>query len=149
MKHPLHPMTVHVPLGLLMAAPGFDVAAALGVPALWPVGFWMLAAGVAGGFVAATFGLVDLVALEGKARRVGYAHAAGALVALTWAAFALALRAGPQALTGSHMAATLGLEGLAALSLVFTGHLGGELVYRYDAGRVKPKGRAGVRGPSS
>ena len=67
--HPIHPMLIVFPLGLLATAVIFDIIAlARDVPFLFSVSFWMIAAGVLGGLIAAVFGLIDWLAIPAHTR---------------------------------------------------------------------------------
>ena len=56
--HPVHPMLIVLPLGLLSAAVVFDlIHLVTGEPAFSTVAFWNIAAGVIGGLLAAIFGV--------------------------------------------------------------------------------------------
>ncbi len=58
--HPIHPMLVVFPLGLLATSLIFDIiAAAGGGPSFSRAAFYMIAAGIIGGLAAAVFGAVD------------------------------------------------------------------------------------------
>src|ERR671912_2734297 len=65
--HAVHPMLITLPLGLLGTAVVFDIIRAFTNEAdLAVAGFYMLAAGIIGGLLAAVFGLWDLVGLPGR-----------------------------------------------------------------------------------
>lgn len=67
--HPLHPMLIVFPLGLLATAVAFDVAALVSGDAGWfNISFWLIAAGILGGLLAALPGLVDWVAIPNNTR---------------------------------------------------------------------------------
>lgn len=129
--HPVHPMLIVYPLGLLSTAVVFDILyLATGNADLATFSFWALLAGLVGGLAAAIFGLIDWLAIPKatRARRIGAFHGAGnvAVVAL----FALSFWArldGAQYLPDT-LPLILGVLG-AAIALV-TAWLGGELVYR-------------------
>src|SRR4051794_17757815 len=57
--HPVHPMLIVYPLGLLSAAVIFDLLYVVtGNPDLSTFSFWALVAGLVGGLAAAIFGLI-------------------------------------------------------------------------------------------
>ena len=71
MGHPIHPILVPFPLGLLTTSVVFDVVHLLAGGAKWAeISFWMIAAGVIGGFLAAVFGLIDWLAIPSGTRAV-------------------------------------------------------------------------------
>ena len=62
--HPIHQMLIVFPLGLLATSVVFDIIhLATGSPMWGEVSFWMIAAGVIGGLLAAVFGLIDWLAI--------------------------------------------------------------------------------------
>ncbi len=62
--HPLHPMLIVFPLGLLATAVAFDIAALVSSDNGWfNISFWIMAAGILGGLLAALPGLIDWVAI--------------------------------------------------------------------------------------
>jgi uncharacterized membrane protein len=70
MGHPVHPILVPFPLGLLTTSAIFDVVHLLAGGARWAeVSFWTIAAGIVGGLLAPVFRLIDGYAREGD--RVG------------------------------------------------------------------------------
>ncbi len=69
MGHPLHPILLPFPLGLLITSVVFDVLYLFIGNGKWAgISFWMIAAGVIGGLVAAVFGLIDWLAIPSGTR---------------------------------------------------------------------------------
>ena len=67
--HPIHPILIPFPLGLLSTSVVFDVIHLLTGNGKWSeVSFWMIAAGVIGGLAAAVFGLIDWLAIPSSTR---------------------------------------------------------------------------------
>jgi uncharacterized membrane protein len=133
--HPVHPMLIVFPLGLLITAVIFDVVRiATGDPAFATVAFWCIAAGVVGGLLAAVFGLVDWLNIPSgtRAKTIGMWHGIGNVVVVALFAGSWLLRRGDPALVPSTLAFVLALVavGLGAV----TGWLGGELVDRLGVG---------------
>jgi uncharacterized membrane protein len=130
--HPLHRVLIVFPLGLLATSFFFDLAwLARGREQLALVAWWLIFAGVVGGFAAAIFGLVDWLAIpQGtRARRVGALHGGGmGIVALLYAASWLLRRDAP----ANPEAVAILLSGLGVLLTVITGWLGGELANRME-----------------
>jgi uncharacterized membrane protein len=129
--HPIHPMLIVFPLGLLATAVVFDVLyVATGNADLATFSFWALIAGIIGGLLAALFGLIDWMAIprETRARRVGAIHGVGNVVVVGLFALSLFTRWGSPAYLPDVLPLIFGLLG-AGLAL-FTAWLGGELVYR-------------------
>jgi uncharacterized membrane protein len=145
--HPIHPMLIVFPLGLLTAALIFDILYYMFDNAtLAEVAYYNIAAGIIGGLVAAIFGLIDLVAIPGgtRAKRVGFLHAAGNVVVLLLFAISWWLRRDVPDHVPGTWAFLLALIGI-GLSL-FTGWLGAELIYRL---RVSVHDNAHLDAPSS
>ena len=132
--HPIHQMLIVFPLGLLATAVIFDVIHLLtGHPTMAVVAYWMIAAGIIGGLVAAPFGLVDWFSIpEGtRAKSVGLRHAAGNVVVLVLFAASWFLR-GDRPEDPGTAAFVLALVGAAVAAV--SGWLGGELVGRLGVG---------------
>jgi uncharacterized membrane protein len=132
--HPIHPMLIVFPLGLLATAVIFDVIYLVTKNGLWAqTAFWMIAAGIIGGLASAIFGLVDWLAIPAgtRAKRIGLLHGVGnVVVVVLFAASWLVRRRDP--LAPATTAFVLSFVGV-ALALV-TGWLGGELVDRLGVG---------------
>lgn len=133
--HPIHQMLIVFPLGLLATALFFDlIALVLGRHAgLFNAAFYMIAAGVITGLVAAVFGLIDFLAIPAgtRAKRLGWLHGGGNVVVVILFAGSWLLRREAPA-DPPTLAIVLAAAG-AALATV-TGWLGGELVDRLGVG---------------
>ena len=144
--HPIHPMLIPFPLGLLATSLVFDVIHRLTGNEPWAeVAYWMIVAGIIGGLAAAPFGWIDWFAIPPgtRAKAVGLWHGVGNLVvvglfALSW----LVRRDAPRELDA--LAFVLSLAGVALAAV--TGWLGGELVDRLGVGVDRG---ANVNAPSS
>jgi uncharacterized membrane protein len=133
--HPVHPMLIVLPLGLLSAAVVFDVIYLLtGEPAFSTVAFWNIAAGVVGGLLAAIFGAWDWMHIprDTRAKRIGLWHGGGNVVVVALFAISWLLRAGATDYDGGGLAYILSFVGLGLAAV--TGWLGGELVDRLGVG---------------
>jgi uncharacterized membrane protein len=139
--HPIHQMLVPLPFGLLAGAAIFDLIYLIwGNLAMTTVAYWMIAAGIIGGLVAAPFGLIDYLAIPAatRAKSVGLVHGVGNVVVLLLFVASWWLRYG----TPDPANASIHLPSAAALVLSFagfalagiTGWLGGELVARLSVG---------------
>jgi uncharacterized membrane protein len=129
--HPIHPMLIVFPLGLLSTAVIFDVLyLATSNADLATFSFWALAAGLVGGLFAAIFGLIDWMAIPKgtRARRIGAFHGGGNLVVMLLFAVSFLMRTNRAAYLPDTLPLIVALLG-AAIALV-TAWLGGELVYR-------------------
>jgi uncharacterized membrane protein len=132
--HPVHPMMIVFPLGLLATAAIFDLITLVKGDGQWSErAFWMIAAGIVGGLVAAVFGLVDFLAIPPRTRAwaIGLYHGVGNVVVVALFAASWWLRRPEPAAPGT-LAYALSFAAV-ALALV-TGWLGGELVDRLGVG---------------
>lgn len=132
--HPIHPMLIVFPLGLLGTAVAFDIVALVRKDNVWfTVSYWMIAAGIIGGLVAAVFGLVDWVGIPSgtRAKTVGLIHGGiNVLVVLLFIA-SWFMRESAGTLPGN---AALTCSFVAVVLALVSGWLGGELVYRLKIG---------------
>jgi uncharacterized membrane protein len=132
--HPIHPMLIPFPLGLLATSLVFDVIHRLTGNEPWAeVAYWMIVAGIIGGLAAAPFGWIDWFAIpEGtRAKSIGLWHGVGNVVVLALFVVSWFLRRDAPAEPGI-LAFVLSLAGVALA--VVTGWLGGELVDRLGVG---------------
>jgi uncharacterized membrane protein len=143
--HPVHQMLVVFPLGLLATAVVFDIIhLATGSQVMAAVAYWMIAAGLVGGVLAAPFGTIDWLGIpQGtRAKRIGALHGGGNVVVLLLFALSFFLRdRGYAPDLGQSIWSFAG----AAIALV-TAWLGGELVDRLAVGVDED---AGLDAPSS
>lgn len=145
--HPVHPMLIVFPLGLLIMAVIFDILFLITQNNTFAlVAFYDIAAGIIGGLFAAVFGLVDWLALPGgtRAKRIGLWHGIGnvivvVLFAISWLMRATDVDRRPN--TTTFLVALIGL----ALGTI-TAWLGGELVDRLGVGVDR---NANLNAPSS
>jgi uncharacterized membrane protein len=132
--HPVHPMLVVFPLGLLPTAVACDIIYLVRNNPNWAhISYWLIAAGVLSGIVAAVFGIADWLALPNgtRAKRLGGWHARVNIAMLVLFAISWWFRrAAPD--HPSSLAIALGL--IALLLGTIGGWLGGELVYRLSVG---------------
>jgi uncharacterized membrane protein len=132
--HPIHPMLIVFPLGLLATSFIFDlIGLAGGGEGFSRSAFYMIAAGVIGGLAAAIFGFVDWLAIPKgtRARRIGALHGMGNVIVTGLFVVSWAMRyANPDAIDGSAIL----LSGIAVALALVTGWLGGELVDRLGVG---------------
>jgi uncharacterized membrane protein len=145
--HPVHPMLIVFPIGLLATAVVFDVLyLILGNPLFPAVSFYIIAAGVIGGLLAAIFGFIDWLALpnNSRAKSIGGWHGIGNVVIVVLFAISWLLRGGAANFVPNGFALLLAFAGV-GLALI-TAWIGGELVYRLGVG-VDPG--ANVNAPSS
>ena len=132
--HPIHQMLIPLPLGVLAISLIFDLIGKFaGSPNLHEAAWYMIAAGVVSGLVAAVFGFIDFLAVPSgtRAKRVGRLHGVGNVIVVVLFAASWFLRrdhpAQPEVLAIVLSAAAAALAGV-------TGWLGGELVGRLGVG---------------
>jgi uncharacterized membrane protein len=134
--HPLHPMLVTIPIGLLIGAFVTDLA-------YWQTGWaswayfsaWLIGAGIIAALIAAIPGFIDFIAEPRiRAMRKAWFHFIGNLtvVVLSVVNFIVHMRDGAAAV----LPAGLTLSAIVTVLLAFTGWMGGEMVF---------KGRVAVR----
>lgn len=132
--HPIHQMLIVFPLGVLGMASFFDlIAVATGRPQLLQASFYMIAAGIVAGLVAAVFGLIDFLAIPAntRARRIGLLHGVGNVVVVALFAASWWLRRPDPSAPGTT---PIVLAAVAVAIALVTGWLGGELVGRLSVG---------------
>jgi uncharacterized membrane protein len=132
--HPIHQMLIVFPLGLLATSLFFDVIAlATHNGALQRAAWYMIAAGIISGLIAAVFGLIDFLAIPGgtRAKKIGTLHGVGNVVVVLFFAVSWFLRRGDPSAPGIVPVVVSAL-GFALAGM--TGWLGGELVDRLGVG---------------
>ena len=133
-----HPLTVHFPIALLMAALLIETLALAFKKSTWHrIALWNLALGTLGAAVAVLTGRQAAAAAKHSFEihqimilheRLGYAVLALAVVTVGWR---LLKR---DALSRRGRWVTWGLLGLACGILAFSAHLGGRMVYEFGVG---------------
>jgi uncharacterized membrane protein len=132
--HPIHPMVIVFPLGLLATAVAFDIVGLAQADRSWfLISFWMIAAGIIGGLLAAVFGLLDWLGIPSgtRAKTIGLWHGCtNLLVVLLFIVSWFLRKADP-----AHPAMAAFILGFIAVVLALIGGwLGGELVDRLGVG---------------
>jgi uncharacterized membrane protein len=132
--HPVHQMLIVFPLGLLGTSLAFDAAHMMTDRGEFAsVAYWMIAAGVITGLVAAVFGFVDYLAIprRTRAKKIGALHGIGNIVVVgLFIASGLLRMPDPAGRPGL----AVGLSAAAVALALVTGWLGGELVDRLAVG---------------
>ena len=124
-------MLIVFPLGLLGASVVFDIIRIVsGHAAFAMVSYWLIAAGIVGGVLAAIPGLIDWYAIPmaTRAKSVGRRHAIVVVIAIAIFFVSWRIRAGAVDFVASPIALALSI--LAAFLASIGGWLGGELVER-------------------
>lgn len=133
--HPIHPILVVFPLGLLVTSVIFDLLYYFHVTGVPPeVGFWMAVSGIIGGILAAIFGLIDWLAIPSKtrAKSIGLIHAGANLIVLIFFTLSVYTRLDNPRFVPELAAIVLSVIGV--LLGVIGGWTGGELVHRLNVG---------------
>ena len=133
--HPIHQQLVVFPLGLLATAVVFDVLRLItDNDDFSTASYYMIAAGVLTGLLAAVFGALDFwpVPAGTRARRIGALHGVGNVLVVALFAVSWFLRGNEPGHVPTTLSFVLGLIG--ALLATGTGWLGGELVGRLGVG---------------
>jgi uncharacterized membrane protein len=132
--HPIHQMLIVFPLGLLGTSLLFDILYLATGGEHWALAsYYMIAAGILSGLLAAPFGLIDWLSIPGgtRAKRIGGLHGGGNVVVLLLFALSWFLR---RDLPTDPSGLEIGLSALGVLLALCTGWLGGELVDRLGVG---------------
>jgi uncharacterized membrane protein len=127
-------MLIVFPLGLLATAVAFDIVGlSTGDNSWFGISFWMIAAGIIGGLLAAVFGLVDWWAIPSgtRAKNVGLWHGLGNVVVVLLFIASWFMR---KPLPTAPSTGALTLSFIAVVLALITGWLGGELVDRLGVG---------------
>ena len=134
--HAAHPILIVFPLGLLATAVIFDVIYLVTGADQWSaISFWLIAAGIIGGLVAAVPGWIDWFAIPSntRAKSVGLLHGAGNVVVLVLFAVSWLLRRDSGSgfeMAGAPVTLALVCSFAGAGLALLTGWLGGELIER-------------------
>ncbi len=134
-SHPLHPMLIAFPIGLLVTSLAFDLIARWrDIPQLWSAGWYCIIAGLVGAAVAVIPGTIDLFSVippDSSARTRGYQHAITNIFAVVAFISDAAYRGGPAAPPDNT---SLILSAIGVMLLGLSGWLGSTLVYRNQIG---------------
>lgn len=134
-SHPIHPMLIVMPIGLLIGSWIFDLLGkATNNELFWAASYYCAIVGIIAGFCAAIPGLIDwfsVVPPKSSAKNRGLLHAG--LNVLVLVAFIVIAVHRSSAIEEPH-AFELGLMTIAVIVLGISGWLGGTLAYRNQIG---------------
>jgi uncharacterized membrane protein len=133
--HPIHPMLIVLPLGLFLMAVFSDIAyLATGNPTFAAVSYWDIGAGIAGGLLAAIFGLIDWWAIPSgtRAKSIGLYHGVSNVIVVVLFLISCLMRNRVEGYLPSTTASVLIFAGIVVGAVA--GWLGGELVDRLGVG---------------
>jgi len=134
--HPLHPAIVHLPLGLLASATIADVAHLAGLWREPRYAAWLMAWGLGWALVAMAAGLYDFGRLRREIVPNALRHMGAMALAVLGYAITLYLRRDTLAAGLEPPTLSFALSIISGLVLALGGWFGGELVYRFGAGRI-------------
>ena len=143
--HPIHPMLIPFPVAFLVGTLVVDIVFASTGDAFWArAAFWLLAAGIVMGALAAVFGLIDFLAHERvRALNAAWVHFLGNAAAIVLSIWNIAQRWNDAAAGATGLG--IALSAIVVAILLVTGWLGGELAYRYRIGVVSAPERDRAR----
>ncbi len=133
--HPIHPLIMIFPAGLLLAATVFDIIYFMTDNSIFSLlAFWNITVGIIGGLLAAIPGFIDWRAIPSgtRAKSVGLWHGTGNMVTILLFMIAWLLRLGIPAYAPGGGTFIIQLLGIILLGV--TGWLGSELVVRHGVG---------------
>ena len=132
--HPLHPMLVVFPIAFFVGTFVSDLAYLATRDTFWArVSFWLLAAGLVMGALAALAGLTDFLGDRAvRALKPAWFHMLGNVTAMLLSLLSLWMRC-RNGETNSYPS-VFWISLIVILSFVVTGWLGGELVFRHRVG---------------
>lgn len=131
--HPVHPMLIVFPVGLLIFSLLCDLISLLSAdPATWQtVALFTMIGGFVGALIAAMPGFIDFLSIsEDKVKKVAVMHMAVNLIVVTLYGVNIWLRVNGDELYGTPLLLSL----LAVALLGLSGWLGASLVYKYGVG---------------
>ena len=146
--HPLHPMTVHLPIGLLVTTAVWDVLGLVRPEQFWwQLAFWTLAAGLVTALLAAVTGLFDLLSMAPRHPAVPTAlrHLVSMLLAVTLYGGSFLFRVTSLPGVTNNRAIAVGLGWLGLVALLYGGLQGGRLVYEAGVGTRFESAASGER----
>jgi uncharacterized membrane protein len=133
--HPIHPMLIPFPVGLLSTAVVFDIIYLINDrPGFTVAAAYAIAGGIIGGALAAPFGWIDYVKIPAntRAKRVGLLHGLTNVVVLVLFAISWLLRLNAGGWQPTPLALACSFLGVVVASVA--AWLGGELVDRLAIG---------------
>lgn len=131
-SHPLHPMLITIPVGLLIFSLICDLIALFSNdPEVWlTVAFYTMVGGFVGALVAAIPGVIDLMSIsESSIKKIGLTHMALNVMAVTLYAVNIWLR-----VEGNSGGTPLVLSIISVGLLSVSAWLGAEMVHKHGVG---------------
>jgi uncharacterized membrane protein len=140
--HPIHVMIVHFPLALFPVSLLFDfIYYKLNDPSYSVMSFYCLVLGTAGGYIAAVFGMVDLVNLvnlkkESAVMNKAMIHAGVNTSVILFYTILVALRYKQVDFVASSQTLFMVANLLLNIMMIVGAHYGGDLIFRHKVGVV-------------
>ena len=131
--HPIHPMLIVFPVGLLIFSLICDLISLLSAdPEMWrTVALFTMVGGFIGALLAALPGFIDFLSITAeRVRKIAILHMSLNLIAVTLYGVNIWLRANGEDVPGTPLLLSLVAVGLLGIS----GWLGGSMVYRHGVG---------------
>jgi len=139
--HPIHPMLVGIPIGLWVFSLVSDIiyAARWGGPVWADVAYYTMVGGVIGALIAAVPGFIDYLSIsDAKTKSTGTRHLIINLSVVALYIINIIIRSNGQ----PNMALPIILSVVAIGALLYSGWLGGDLVYEHGmAVELEPDGK--------
>ncbi|HEX5539392.1 MAG TPA: DUF2231 domain-containing protein [Methylophilaceae bacterium] len=131
--HPIHPMLIVFPVGLLIFSLICDLIALFSAdPQTWhTVALYAMVGGFVGALIAAIPGFIDFLSItDDRVRKIAIMHMACNLIAVTLYAVNIWLRVNGDEVNGTPLVLSI----IAVCLLGISGWLGGAMVYRNGVG---------------
>ena len=139
--HPIHPMIVGIPIGLWVFSLASDIiyAARWGGPVWADVAYYTMVGGVIGALIAAIPGFIDYLSInDKKTKRTGTKHLITNLSIVVLYIINIIIRTNGE----PNMALPIILSVVAVGALLYSGWLGGDMVYEHGMGvELEPDGK--------
>lgn len=133
MGHPIHPITTHLPIGILLLSVACDVGALLTSQSVWSErALFLLIAGLLSSIPTVLAGMLELLGFSADSPSLPTLgmHVVSAMLSLSAFGVSLAVRLTAGEVTlAAYMA-----SGFGVLALLLTGRFGGDLVFKYGHG---------------
>lgn len=138
-RHPLHAVTVHFPMALLMISTLWDILGMWrGDDRWWSFAFWSISVGLLFAIAALFTGIMDYIKIPqgGPAERTAIRHMMIMIAAVVLYAGSFMARYREPVMTGSLLVIAVSLSAAGLILLLIGGWHGGELVYRHGIGSI-------------
>ena len=138
MKHPIHPMIVHFPIACWSIATGIDITSQFIDLKQFNIAGILILFGIVLALPAMVSGLIDMVKIANESPAIAVVMKHMSFISLAWLCYALSFYMrfdNMEILLPNNLSVVLSVSGFIFLSIA--GWYGGNLVYRYNIGRVE------------